>query len=273
MPLRYAHWVLLGVLAPLVLIAFWPAYWGDLPHASLAFHIHGLTASAWLLLVAAQSRTIHARRRILHRAMGLAVFVAVPLFAAGGALALHSMAVKYATASHPFYAVFGPRLGLHDIVSTTALVAMVAAALRQRRHVARHARYMVATVLLVLPPIMARLPLPVPPALHPGELVATGIALKLFATARRDGRPFLIVAGVMALEVILFETVGASQQWARAFAVIAAMRPEPLALGAMGAAAVVLVLAWQPPRRAASAGLHRAEAATARPLPPMRQGR
>ena len=50
MPYRRAWWAML-VLAPIILLAFWPAYFGALPTAPLAFHAHGLTATAWLLLV------------------------------------------------------------------------------------------------------------------------------------------------------------------------------------------------------------------------------
>jgi hypothetical protein len=243
MPFRHAHWLLL-LLAPIIGYAFWPDYFGRIGSAPFAFHAHGLTASAWLLLVAVQSWTIHARRRALHRAAGLAVFAAVPLFAGGAVLAVQSMAVKYATASHPFYAVFGPRLGMHDIISTTALVLMVRAALAHRRRMALHGGYMLATVLLVLPPIMARLPLHLPPPLHAGEVLAIALAALLYHRRPRDGRPFLFAGGVMALEVLAFETFGASAWWAGLFAGLAALPPVPLALLAVAVAGVALWFAW-----------------------------
>jgi hypothetical protein len=251
MPYRFAHWVVVLVLVPIIALAFWPAYFEDLPNAPFAFHAHGLTATAWILLVAAQSWTIHGRQRALHRALGLAVFVLVPLFAGGAALVLNSMAVKFAQGSHPFYAVFGARLGLHDVVSTTALVAMVGAALRYRRRVALHSGYMLATPLLVLPPIVARLGLPVPPQVHPGELIAILAAASLYVAARPNGRPFLIVIAVMLLEIGLFETWGASAAWGRAFVQLSHWSAAGLAIGAMAAAALVLWAGWSraAPRR------------------------
>src|SRR5689334_3909366 len=92
MPYRYAHHALLLGLLPITLFAFWPAYFGRLGQAPFAFHAHGLTATAWILLVMAQSWSIHARRFALHRQLGQLLFVAVPLFVAGGAIAVQSMA-------------------------------------------------------------------------------------------------------------------------------------------------------------------------------------
>ncbi|WP_447406154.1 hypothetical protein, partial [Clostridium perfringens] len=81
MPYRHAYRWLLG-LFPLIALAFWPGYLGQLAQAPFALHAHGLTATAWLMLLTAQSWSIHARRAAWHRAAGLATFAVVPLFAA-----------------------------------------------------------------------------------------------------------------------------------------------------------------------------------------------
>lgn len=128
MPYRYAHYVILLVLLPAIAVAFTPHYFGDLPAASFAFHAHGVTASLWVVLVMAQSWTAHARRFSWHKWIARSVLVLVPLFAAGGVLAMQSMATKFVTRSDPFYAVPGARLGLDDVVATIALVLMVRAA-------------------------------------------------------------------------------------------------------------------------------------------------
>lgn len=128
MHFRKAPWALLA-LAPAIILAFWPSYFGDLAHASLAFHAHGLTATAWLALIAFQSVSIQWRDRRWHRLAGRAVFVLIPLFTGAAVLVMHSMATKFANGSVPFYAALGARLGLHDLISTVVLVAMVCAAL------------------------------------------------------------------------------------------------------------------------------------------------
>jgi len=252
MPYRHAHWALL-LLAPVIALAFWPAYFGALPQASVAFHAHGLTASFWLALVGFQSWSAHAPSRAAHRLAGRAVFLAVPLFAGAAVLALHSMATKFATASDPFYAALGARLGAHDILSTTVLVALVCTALINRRRMAVHGACMLSTAILVLPPVIARLP--IPRFFHSGELIAIAIAL-LAAWAEPRGRwPFLVVAGVQVVHILMFETVAASAAWAGTFAAFSTLPVAPFALAAAAAALAGLVMAWRtvPPRNSPAA--------------------
>lgn len=243
MPYRHAHWVLLALLAPLVGVAFWAEYFGKLSGASFAFHVHGLTAIAWLLLVTAQSWSIHVRRNALHRQLGLAVFGAVPLFVAGAVLVFQSMAAKY-LGGHPFYGMFGPMLGMHDVIATLTLVAMVALALRHRRRVGVHAGYMLGTALLVLPPVIERLPI-LPHGMHLSEGFPLLLALILAARNRKSAEPMLVVAAVMAVQIVQFHTVGASAAWAHAFGAVASLTGTPLALVAVAMAALsLLTLSW-----------------------------
>lgn len=248
MPYRHAHWALL-LLAPIIALAFWPGYFGDLPRASLAFHAHGLTATFWLALVGLQSWSAHAPGRAAHRLTGLAVFLAVPLFAGAAVMVLHSMATKFAEGSHPFYAAQGARLGMHDIISTTALVALVCAALAKRRNIAVHAACMLSTAILVLPPVVARLP--IPRFFHSGELIALVLAVLAAWIEPRGRWPFLAVAGVQIIHIVVFETVAASAPWAQAFAGFSTQPVTPYAVAAAVLALAALVTAWKrtPPRR------------------------
>ena len=82
MPYRHAHWYLL-LLFPLTGLAFWPNYFGKLGDSPYAFHVHGVTASLWIVLLAFQSWAIHRRRNHLHRSAGLASLALFPLFVAG----------------------------------------------------------------------------------------------------------------------------------------------------------------------------------------------
>lgn len=248
MPYRHAHWALL-LLAPIIALAFWPGYFGDLPKASLAFHAHGLTATFWRALVGFQSWSAHAASHTAHRLAGRAVFVAVPLFAGAAVLVLHSMATKFAEGSHPFYAALGARLGAHDIISTTALVALVGAAVAKRRNMALHGACMLSTAILVLPPVIARLP--IPRFFHSGELIAIAIALFAAWAEPRGCWPFLVVAGVQVAHILVFETIAASDAWAGIFSGFSTQPVVPFAIAAVLAALAVLVVAWKrvPPRR------------------------
>jgi hypothetical protein len=53
-----------------------------------------------------------------------------------------------------------------------------------------------------------------------GNLTAIGIALYLYMQAPKHGRPFLLVAGIIAAQEVLFETLGRIPAWAPMFASI-----------------------------------------------------
>ena len=81
MPYRYAPAFIVAMIAATI-FAFWRSYFGILSTAPLGFHAHGITASLWMLLLLAQSWTPHRGQMAVHRAMGRATFVVLPLFAA-----------------------------------------------------------------------------------------------------------------------------------------------------------------------------------------------
>ncbi len=254
MPFRHAIWFLL-LLVPMIAVAFWPQYFSDVPHASVALHAHGLTASAWIALAILQTWSIHARQVALHRSLGLALFVIVPLFAAGALLAMQSMAVK-TLAGHPFYSKFGVFLGLDDAIAALAFLAFVRAALIHRRRVWLHAGYMLSTVLLVLPPIVTRLlpPLPIP-GLPPfdvayltAELSAGVIAAVLAWRYPKARRPFLTAAIVTVIQAMLVETFGRTGAWATMFAATTRIPAALLAAFGIVLTAAMLWSAWRTQR-------------------------
>ncbi|MFC5798106.1 hypothetical protein [Sphingopyxis terrae] len=67
----------------MTLLAFWPGYFSRLGTAKIAWHIHAVTATAWMLLLAAQSWSIDRGERARHRSLGLAIFILVPMFMVG----------------------------------------------------------------------------------------------------------------------------------------------------------------------------------------------
>lgn len=265
MPYRHAHWYLL-LLFPLTGLAFWPNYFARLADSPAAFHVHGVTASLWIALLAFQSWTIHHRRNTLHRSAGWASLALFPLFLAGGLLVLQTMADKVGTRESPFYNLFGARLGAIDTVSSIALPFLFHAAIRWRRKVHLHARYMLAPILFLLPPIVSRLLPALPPlaitgpesfhrfgyGVHASDALAVAVAAFLYLKAPRHGRPFLVVGALVALQSLLFETLGRTREWEALYASLAHL-PTPL-VAAVGLAAGILAGAagWiggQPPVR------------------------
>jgi len=122
MPFTSAHHWLLP-LFPLILLAFWPGYFGRLGGAPFALHVHGLSATLWIGLVTLQGWTIGRRRIAQHRFAGRLVLLAVPLFAAGALLAMQGMAALAATRADPFHATYGARLALGYANRTSFVIA------------------------------------------------------------------------------------------------------------------------------------------------------
>jgi glucan phosphoethanolaminetransferase (alkaline phosphatase superfamily) len=270
MPYRHAHWYLL-LLFPLTGLAFWPNYFSKFSASPYAFHVHGITAALWIALLAAQSWTIHHRRNPLHRSVGLTSLALFPFFLVGGLLVLQTMAHKVATHEDPFYDLFGARLGTMDALSSIALPFLFYPAIRWRRKVHIHARYMLAPVLFLLGPILSRLMPALPPlaitgpetfyrfayGLHVSNAIAVAIAAFLSWRAPKHGRPFLVVGGLIVLQSLLFETLGRTPDW-EALYVSLAQVPTPLVVS-LGLAAGILAGAagWiagqKPARREATA--------------------
>ena len=251
MPFRGAYLIIL-LLIPLIAVAFWPHYFGQVRAAPFALHAHGLSAIAWLLLVELQAWTISRRNLRLHRAAGLAMFVLVPAFAAGGLLAMQGMAALAAAQSDPFHAHYGARLALDDALAIAAFLTLVTIAIAQRRRVWVHGGAMIGTVLLVLPPIITRLPLfPDSASFNMVFLIAQGIALTLavlLATAYPRSRlPFGLVALTIIVQSLAVAMLGTTMTWQRITFALIGVPPVLLALTGTVLGLVPLWLAWRRP--------------------------
>ena len=257
MPYRRAYiWLIL--LFPLTALAFWPAYFSKLATSSTAYHVHGATASLWIAMLAFQSWSIHRGRIADHRLIGWSSLGLFPLFFGGGLMIIHSMAAKFGANDGPFYSLFGARLGIIDVVASAGIAWLYVEGLRQRRKVQLHARYMIATILFLWSPIVGRLLPALPPLAITGEAdlyrfaysvqaanaLAVAIAIALWLAAPKHGRAWLIVAGAIVLQMILFETVGRSRAWETFFTGIAGIPAGTLFLAGLIAGAGLAWLGW-----------------------------
>jgi len=248
MPFRHAHWWVLG-LFPLAGLAFWRSYVSSLATAPASFHFHGITASLWLILLAMQSWSIQHGKRAFHRANGLISFGLFPLFLAGGAVIFIGMAQRHVAGLSPFYRLWPASLAWYDFVSVLGTAYFYFMALKHRRSVAKHAAYMLATPIFLLPPMLGRLaPLPLGIDFSkPGAFEQMGMGFQLaqiftalisFAIAfraRSAGRPFVIAGLLTVIGAVLFHFVGSSAAWKSFFPIAAEIPMVPFA----GAAALL----------------------------------
>ena len=66
----------LGICSGVIVIGFWPSYFGVAGNVPWQFHAHGMAASLWVLMVTVQSWTAHRKPHLpIHRAVGMASLV------------------------------------------------------------------------------------------------------------------------------------------------------------------------------------------------------
>ncbi|HZC37754.1 MAG TPA: hypothetical protein VE221_03660, partial [Sphingomicrobium sp.] len=156
MPYRHAHWYLLA-LFPLVALAFWPTYFAIFSSTPAALHAHAAVGTAWIAILAAQSWMIHHGSRDVHRQTGIASLAVFPLFVAASAAVSVLMAQQFVSQPSPFDVAYDPPLGLGGIGLVIGFAYCYWQALRWRHKVHPHSRYMLSTVIFLLPPIFSRL--------------------------------------------------------------------------------------------------------------------
>jgi hypothetical protein len=257
MPYRHAHWYLLAIF-PLAALAFWPGYLSTIGTAPLQMHAHGITATLWLMLLVAQSWLIHSGNRALHRTLGAASLVLFPLFLAGGSMIFLGMAQRFANPPSPFYTMYAPGLAWIDIFSVGAFAWCYYSALRTRRTVQFHARYMLATVIFLLPPILGRLAPILPPlAVHgPADFWKLGIgfqlanvitaviAFRLAFGSEPYGHPFFLAGAATLMGGVFFQYVGPMAAWRHLLVDLSVLTPLPLALAAGIAGVGIAAAGW-----------------------------
>jgi hypothetical protein len=231
MPFRNAGLYVLALLA-LTFVAFWPSYLSDLPGAKSAHHAHAASAVLWTVLAIVQSWTIHHDRIALHRKTGLAIFLLFPFFLVAGMWVIHVEATTLAADLTDPENLEIAQIGVFDLLANTGFALLFWGGLKYRHKVQLHARYMLGTIMFVVAPIIWRLLQGYIAMFDPGTVSfsypfalanagAIAIALYLYWRAPMHGRPFLLVAGIIAAQEILYETLGRLEGWAWIFSRIA----------------------------------------------------
>ena len=198
---------------------FWPSYFSRLPQMDLAHHFHGITATAWMLLLIAQAWLMRQRNYRVHRMLGRTSLVLAPLFVASGLILIHGMVAH----SNPFTAQFGDRLAFVDFTTIGWFAIAYALAIHHRRETPLHARYLASTAILVLPPALARALPPLVPAItsfeaafHVTYVLTEAIVLALIVHDLRGGKlraPYPILLGLTLLQHVSFVLLPGMPWW------------------------------------------------------------
>jgi hypothetical protein len=276
MPYRHAHFYV-GFVLLVIVVGFWASYFAPIRTAlPLAFHVHAVTAMAWLGFLIVQSVAIHRRMNGLHRQIGLASFALFPLLIIGLTMIINLSANRYASNESAFIAFAGPSFAIGMAIAIAAYLVLFYQALRHRRNVKLHAGYMLATPLILFESPFSRVIDAHLPWLNvigsPGiqglfdtilisDSIATAFALVLYLRDRKHGAPWLVAAGFMMVQgVVMWVTPGNAALGAalRAYAAV----PEPVTLVAAAAAgAATCWLGWQAVPRRPRKGMRAAQPA------------
>lgn len=217
MPYRQGHWYV-GLVLAVILAGFWATYWSPIGHVPVAFHVHALSSSAWLLLLIVQSLAIQRRANGLHRQLGLASFALFPLLMLGFVLIIDLSAQNYARAVTPFSLFLGPSFFWGMAVALAAYLTLFYKALKHRTNIAMHAGYMLATPLILFESPFSRVidqflpwlniigsdgPRQVLDVIVISNTLAIGFAIIVYARKRKTGAPWLLAAGFVALQSLV----------------------------------------------------------------------
>lgn len=252
-PRAYVYFTLVLGLAGL---GFLQTYFTRLSEATPAQHFHAAVAVGWMLMLIAQSWAISHRKVWLHRKVGKGSYLLAPLFIGSGFGIVHAMA----NAGGPFREAFGTQLALVDGIAVMLFAWLYYSAISNRRNVQLHARYMTATVLLLLTPVISRVLIFYVPgfgvtspetldrfilAFHVGNGVALAAALVLLFRGQRSAGvslPYAVTAMAILLQSMAFELAGGAAWWQASITAYGAL-PAPAVVLAGFLAGVALVLA------------------------------
>jgi len=156
MPYRHAPYFVLAIIA-VIALGFWPSYfaqWGSVPWQ---FHAHGVAASLWVLMVLAQSITVHKEQLPLHRAVGKSSLLLFPFLIGGLAAIIDVTGKGFVSGDGVTRALYGGQFLIGLALAIAAYVVLYYRALKFRRKVWLHSGYMLATPLILFESPFSRL--------------------------------------------------------------------------------------------------------------------
>ena len=219
LPFPRASWWFLALLA-VAFLAFWPIYVSKVTRVREVYvHLHTAGVVVWMAMLISQPLLVQRGRGRLHRRLGGLAWFLMPYIAITSILLAHSRfrAMDAVTFARDGYSLYLP------LVAVFLFMLCAGLALRYRRDMQIHARFMIATALPLIDPIMARFlffytPVPADPVVYP--LIGYGFTdcvLALLIWLERDAKRgrwvFPMLLGVFATAHIGWFTLARTQAW------------------------------------------------------------
>ena len=216
MPYRNAPYFVLICIAVIV-AGFWPSYFAKGVDVPWQFHAHGIAASIWVLMVLAQSWTVHKEQFPIHRAVGKSSLLLFPFLIGGLAAIIDLTAKGFVAANDPVRIMFGGQFLIGLSLAIAAYVTLYYRALKYRRKVWVHSGCMLATPLILFEsPFSRLLGMYVPGFIVSGpqdfplimDSIIWSMALSLVVIAaiwlkyRQKANPFLVAGGFIIAQML-----------------------------------------------------------------------
>ncbi len=201
-------------------VGFSQSYFGRLGSVDIFHHIHGAIAGGWIIVLMIQPYLYKQGKLALHRKIGkLAAYILFPLLLLGGLKMIHSMLNGLDA-----YPPGAPNiLAYLDFYSILMMLYFVYQAISKAKILQLHARYICLTVLVMLPPAIARMLFLIPwfdsfdktlNASYSIVIIITGI---LLIDDKRKGTiypPYKIAIVLFLIQLISLNFIEQWQWWA-----------------------------------------------------------
>lgn len=217
--LFYRHaskWFLVAMIV--IAAGFFRSFFLRLSDTDLSHHFHGITATLWLLLLIIQPYLYSKGKISLHKKIGKSAYVLAPLIVIGGLIMMHTM-LQSEIPGEPLTIY---KLAFLDTFYIIQFIFFFVLAIRHARNTQLHARYMAGTVLLLIPPGLARLLFYVPAvnsfaiSLNITYIILEIVLVILLIDDKRSGRiypPYIISVVCCVLQHIGFNFIHQWEPW------------------------------------------------------------
>jgi cytochrome c biogenesis factor len=203
-----------AVVFAFAVAAFWKTYVVDPgQHGEPWTHVHAALMVLWFAVLVAQPFLIKREYRALHRALGRVSYVLVPALAASILLLMHARLQGGPVGE-------GARFYFLPFGMVILLVVPWALAVKHRRELALHARYMICTAFAVFDPVLGRVLYFYGPKLpSPGYasliayLAIAAILVALIVRERGRYAPYPVMLALTTLVFGLFATFARTGMW------------------------------------------------------------
>ncbi len=139
-----------------LLIVFWgfsKSYFGRLEDTPLPYHIHGISATLWMIILIAQPYLYKINKLKIHRYLGWSTIVLVPVIVLAGLEMMKLMILNQT--NYPPNVVY--QLAFIDAVTLLGFAVLYILAIYFRKNLKLHARFMVCTIFGPLNPATTRI--------------------------------------------------------------------------------------------------------------------